>query len=115
MAKSNFDGSWKITNMDQRDEDFVDLVVPGFVRTEGDSGEFAFGAVAGDMHCIIGQRDGGPVVEWTWVGHDEGDEASGRGWARVDGKKLIGHLFFHDGDDSAFEATRSRARLDGRR
>lgn len=55
------------------------------------------------------------IIEWTCAGHDEEDEASGRGWARLEGRnKLVGHLYFHMGDDSAFEATRSRARL-GRR
>jgi len=44
-------------------------------------------------------------VEFSWVGTDEGDHVSGRGWARgeADGS-LHGHLFIHDGDDSGFVA-----------
>lgn len=92
MAANPFRGSWRITHMDQWDEDFVDLVVSGFVRFDGTAGEFAFGAVAGEMHCIVGRRDGEPIVEWTWAGHDEEDEASGRGWAR-----LFNNLFSYAG------------------
>lgn len=37
------------------------------------------------------------------------DEASGRGWAQIDGDgKLHGHIFFHNGDDSSFVARKSR-------
>jgi hypothetical protein len=92
--------------MDMWDEDFIDLVVPGFIHIQGSAGEFAFGAVTGEMDCRVSEREGAPIVEWSWIGSDEGDEVSGRGWARLDGKtKLVGRLFFHMGDDSGFEAT----------
>ncbi len=101
MAKRAFVGRWKITSMDQWDQDFVNLDGEGFISFDGDRGELGFGAVRGEMHCIVGHRDGAPVVEWTWAGNDEGDEASGRGWARLDGKdKLVGHIYLHMGDDS---------------
>ncbi|MCA1706872.1 MAG: hypothetical protein LC808_27860 [Actinobacteria bacterium] len=46
-----------------------------------------------------------PRVDFTWEGNDEGDHASGRGWAQLetDGS-LRGHIFFHAGDDSGFRA-----------
>ncbi len=35
------------------------------------------------------------MVEWSWAGHHEEDEASGRGWACLVGKDtLVGKLFF---------------------
>lgn len=46
-------------------------------------------------------------MEWSWVGVDENDEVSGRGWAIVNGDKLDGRIFIHRGDHSAFLARRS--------
>jgi hypothetical protein len=101
--------------MDQFDEDFSDLVGPGFIRFDGSSGELAFGAVSGEMDCKVERNGGEAIIEWTWAGHDEGDQVSERGWARLDGKnKLVGRIYFHMGDDSGFAAMRSRARLDRR-
>lgn len=39
-------------------------------------------------------------------GNDEMDPAQGRGWAVIDGDELRGTIFFHGGDDSAFQAVR---------
>lgn len=38
---------WRITHMDEWDQDFVDLVTPGYIeiRTDG-TGSFQFGSVA---------------------------------------------------------------------
>jgi hypothetical protein len=47
-------------------------------------------------------------VEFSWDGFDEGDPATGRGWAVVeeDGS-LRGRIFLHLGDDSGFRAERT--------
>lgn len=59
------------------------------------------------MDCRPGERDGRDSVEFTWQGSDEGDEASGRGWAMLtDDGSLQGHLYFHLGDNSGFRAVR---------
>lgn len=111
MAANPFLGQWRITRMDRWDQDFVDLVEPGFIAFDRTGGELAFGAVTGELDWKVGKRDGAPIVEWTWVGQDEGDEVSGRGWARLVGDdELVGHLFFHMGDDSGFTARRSPSR-----
>ncbi len=56
------------------------------------------------------------IIFFEWTGFDEGDEVSGRGWARLDGKsKLVGRLFFHMGDDSEFEATLTKDARPARR
>lgn len=108
MAANPFRGRWRITRMDRWDQDFVDLVEPGFIAFDRDGGELAFGAVTGELDWKVGTRDGAPIVEWTWAGRDEGDDVNGRGWARVVGEdELVGHVFFHMSDDSAFAATRA--------
>jgi hypothetical protein len=101
-------GLWRITRMDEWDQEFVDAEVEGYFRFDHDgSGEFQFGYVHGDMNCELTQRRGRAVVEWSWVGNDEMERASGRGWATVqkDGT-LAGKLFFHSGDKSGFTAVR---------
>ncbi len=45
------------------------------------------------------------MVEFTFVGFDEGDEVTGRGWARRQGARLTGRIVFHQGDESGFAAT----------
>jgi hypothetical protein len=100
-------GRWRIVEMDQWDQDAIDLVEPGFIElTRDGAGEFGFIAVRGEMDCRWSERDGRPLVEFTWEGNDEMDPASGRGWAVLaeDGT-LTGHLFFHLGEDSGFRAT----------
>lgn len=63
-------------------------------------------AVEGGIDC----RFEGDRVEFSWVGDDDCDSANGRGWAEITKKgTLEGRIFFHQGDDSAFTARRSRA------
>ncbi|MET8757762.1 hypothetical protein [Lentzea sp. NPDC004782] len=99
-------GRWRIVDMTNWDSDDVDLVEPGFIKFAKDrTGEFGFIAVRGWMDCRWSERDGRPFVEFSWEGHDEGDQVSGRGWAALaDDGSLAGHLFFHLGDDSGFQA-----------
>jgi hypothetical protein len=59
------------------------------------------------MECRLTTRDGEPAVEWSWDGNDDSEEAHGRGWAVVRGDELHGMIFFHEGDDSEFVATRA--------
>jgi hypothetical protein len=99
-----FLGRWRIVHMDQWDRDFLDLLEPAFITfDDGGLGAFVFGAVNGQLDCRYGEIG----VDFTWQGHDDADEACGRGHASLsqDGS-LEGHLFFHLGDDSAFKAIR---------
>jgi hypothetical protein len=101
-------GRWRITEMDNWDQEAVDLVEPGFIEFDEDGlGELGFIAVTGELDCRDADLDGRPGVEFSWQGSDEGDDVSGRGWAALnpDGK-LEGHIYFHLGDDSAFCAER---------
>jgi uncharacterized protein YndB with AHSA1/START domain len=108
-VSESYVGEWRIVKMDQWDQEFIDLVVPGHVtiRKSG-KGSFQFGAVEGEMDCRMQKTGKGERLEFTWDGFDEGDRVSGRGWVLVDGRTMTGHLFFHLGDDSAFEAMKTR-------
>lgn len=66
------------------------------------------------MHCYYSQRDGKPLVEFSWNGHDDGRPKNGRGYAVLESDgTLRGRLFLHQGDDSGFVAERSSVRLSG--
>ncbi|MHA7305639.1 hypothetical protein ACX80E_10395 [Arthrobacter sp. TMN-49] len=99
-------GRWRITEMDHWDRDAIDLLAPAFIElTEGSHGQFAFIVVRGWLDCRPVERDGRPGVEFSWDGDDEGDQVNGRGWAALthDGM-LEGHIYFHQGMDSGFDA-----------
>jgi hypothetical protein len=101
-------GQWRITEMDNWDQEAVDLVQPGFIEFDDDGlGSLGFIVVKGELDCRNADRDGRPGVEFSWQGSDEGDDVSGRGWAALnpDGT-LTGHIYLHLGDDSAFRAER---------
>lgn len=86
--------------------DAIDLVGPAYIeiRTDG-TGQFRFIAVEGHLDCRQPDDEDSAKVDFTWEGNDEGDRASGRGWAQLESDgSLRGHIFFHAGDDSGFRA-----------
>jgi len=116
----SFVGRWRIVAMDLWGPEDVDLVQPGFVEFgKNQTGSFGFLAVEGGIDWREAARDGQPGVEFAWEGYDEGDPASGRGWAVLDDDgSLRGHIFFHLGDDSGFQAVpddSSHTRVERRR
>jgi hypothetical protein len=56
----------------------------------------------------------GPMIEWSWVGDDDGTEVSGRGWARREIDKIVGQILVFGGDDFAFQAVLVKTRRTGR-
>ncbi len=107
--KTLFLGRWNIVSMSTWDEDYLNEEVPAFIEfEEKQKGEFHFGYVQGIMDYREGQRNGKPCVEWSWEGNAEMDPLSGRGWAVLEGDELIGMIFIHQGDDSDFEAVRTK-------
>ena len=106
-AKSkSFHGSWQIVHMDDWHAEYIDLIETAHITIDKrGQGEFIFGAVKGWLDCRFTERDGLPLVEFSWEGLSEGDSVCGRGWASLqsDGS-LEGHLFIHLSDDSAFVA-----------
>ena len=101
-----FVGKWKIVEMDEYDQDYVDLVEPGFIAFDDRGrGEFMFGVVNGGMMCGHGQS----LVHFTWEGSDEGDDVHGDGWAELDEDSagtLTGCIAFSGGDESEFKASK---------
>ena len=105
---NQFRGSWRITEMELWDEDYLDMEVPAYLRIDGEGmGEFQFGLVQGWIDCRYCMRDGLPCVEFSWEGRDEGDDVLGRAWAVLEAPgKMRGRIFIHRGDDSEFMAER---------
>jgi len=95
-----FVGRWRITAMDMWDQDYVDLVEPGFFEFGSDGmGSFVFGAVRGWVDARMADR--GSRLEYSWQGDCEGDDMCGRGWFELQGRgQADGMLFIHAGDES---------------
>ena len=101
--------AWRIEEMEVWGRDYLDMEVEAFIKFDvGGFGSFQFGLMSGDLEYECGKRDGNAAVEWSWVGADESDEATGRGWAIFDGDYLRGRIYIHRGDNSAFTAVRRR-------
>jgi hypothetical protein len=70
--------------MEQWDQDFIDLVVPGYMTFRKDHrGEFQFGAVHGRIDYRIEPYQETERLEFSWEGEDEMDPVSGRGLKRT--------------------------------
>lgn len=108
MNDKHFEGVWRIEEMEGWGEDSLNLLGPANITFDNDGlGSFQFVAVVGFMDCRFSRRDGRPLVEFSWQGHDDSDDACGRGWAIIkDDGKLGGRIFIHCADDSAFVAKR---------
>ena len=106
--KSPFLGHWHIISMTEWDEDSMNAEVQAYIEFDAEGrGQFQFSYVLGDIGYEEGHRDGKPIVEFTWEGMDEFDPVSGRGWAMLEGDKLIGMIAFDDGDESDFVAEKA--------
>jgi len=109
--KPEYIGDWRITEMSTWDQEYIDLVAPGHLTVNRNgTGSIAFGAVEAEMDCRIEDTAAQERLTFSFVGFDEGDEVSGRGWAAVDGNGMEGWLGFHLGDESTFRAKRKKAR-----
>lgn len=107
IAKRSFVGQWRIVDMESWSADDLDLLGPAHLTLERDGlGSLRFLAIEADLDYRVVQRDSQSAVEFSFEGNDEGDRVSGRGWALLDEEELRGRLFFHNGDDSAFRASR---------
>jgi hypothetical protein len=94
-------GTWRIIEMEQGDQDFIDLVVPGYITFREDHlGEFQFGAVHGDLDYRLEPHHDTERLAFSWEGEDAMDPVSGRGWAIIEDGQLQGRLYFHEGDES---------------
>ena len=98
-------GTWRIVEMEQWDQDFIDLVVPGYIAFRKDQhGAFQFDAVHGNLDYRLAPYHEAERLEFSWEGEDEMDPVSGRGWAILADGQLQGRLYFYEGDESGFVA-----------
>ena len=106
-----FIGTWRITEMEVWDQEYVNMEVPGHLTFKKDGlGHFQFGLVQGELDCRVETGDQGPRIEFSWEGQDEMDPACGRGWAEIEKDELRGRIFIHLGEDLAFRARKAPKR-----
>lgn len=106
-----FIGRWRITSVRGWEESEIDLLGPAYVEfARRNEGDFQFSAVTGQIDYRVSTEDDGPIIEWAWVGDDDGSEVSGRGWAVRKGSKLVGTIFMFAGDEFQFEASLAKPR-----
>ncbi len=100
MNMRDFQGDWEIVETEMWNKADLDMTETAYIQFDGDGGNFHFLCVDGHMDVeYTGDR-----AEFSWLGNDENDTASGRGWAKVNGGKLSGKIYFHRGDNSTFVA-----------
>jgi hypothetical protein len=105
--KTAFVGKWRIVEMEEWDRDYVDAEEPGHITLERKGlGDFHFGYV----HAQVDWRYDAAIdrVDFSFDGNSECDPISGRGWAKIEGKQMVGQIVFHLGDESGFKAKKSR-------
>ncbi len=97
--------------MELWDRDYLDLDGPAHITFDTERlGSFQFGAVRGWIDYRVATDGGSAKVEFSWEGFNDSDPSCGRGWATIADDRLVGRLYLHNGDDSAFVAERARAR-----
>jgi hypothetical protein len=98
-------GTWRIIEMEQWDQDFIDPVVPGYITFRADHlGAFQLGAVHGDLDYRLELHHDTERLAFSWEGGDAMDPVSGGGGAIIKGGQLQGRIYFHAGDDAGFVA-----------
>jgi hypothetical protein len=98
-------GRWRIVEMEMWDQDYVDLVTEGhFTFGKDRTGNFEFGAVVAETDYSMEEFGNTERVEFSFVGQDEYDPVSGRGWVIIENDILTGKIIFQAGDESEFKA-----------
>jgi hypothetical protein len=102
-VKSPLTGRWHLVETDLWSEDSIDLLEQAHIEFGSDGiGYMIVGALQADVDWRIGERDGHAVVEFSWLGDDDGHPSSGRGWACLDAdRQLHVKLYIHRGDEVA--------------
>ncbi|MEE8430826.1 MAG: hypothetical protein V3S16_06230 [Candidatus Desulfatibia sp.] len=76
--KRDYIEKWRIVEMEHWDKDYIDLVVPGYIRFDKDGlGEFQFGVVYGSMDYRIENYSKFERIEFSWEGQDETNSVCG--------------------------------------
>ena len=102
-----FIGKWRIAEMDQWNKKYLDEDGPAYMSFEEDHlGQFHFLLIHATVDWSYDAEVG--RVESSFQGFEEMDEICGRGWAKVDGKQMVGEIAIHLGDESGFKARKMR-------
>jgi len=102
--KKQIIGVWRITQTEQWESDYLDMVAPAHITFQPrGQGDFAFGA----LQATLDWRFADDRFDFSFQGTDEGTEINGRGYAEFTGpRQLAGRIFFHLGDESGFNAVK---------
>jgi hypothetical protein len=93
--------------MENWDKTFVDEYGPGHITFKRDGlGELHFCCVDVALDWQHDQET--DRVDFTFEGIDDTNEVSGRGWAEIEGKQMVGQIVFHLGDESEFTAKKGK-------
>lgn len=99
-----FIGKWRITEMENFDQDMVEMGGPAIFHIhEERKGYLEFLGMKVDVDLEISVRDEQPFAEFTWWEPHRLPHC-GRGWIKVEGNSLIGKIYFHGGDRSEFKS-----------
>ena len=102
MSEQGLKGRWRIKSMDHWDQALMDVLEPAFIEfLDNGFGSLHFGATYVNLDYQLDERG---KAEFSFYGDDEGQEVFGRGWAQKDNQGLYGMVFFHEGEQSSFEA-----------
>ncbi len=72
-------GRWRIIEMEQWDQEYVDELGPGFLKLErAGTGSLQFGVVQAGVDYRMEERTGNPVLEFSFEGFAEMDRICGR-------------------------------------
>ncbi len=99
-----FLGRWRIVTSELWDPESLHAFEPAHFTFES-RGRGGLGLIA--VEAEIDWRLDRDRIEFSWSGHDDGEVATGRGWAKLtEEDELEGRIYFHQGDDSGFVAKR---------
>ncbi|MFM8454657.1 MAG: hypothetical protein ACKOAD_06875 [Gammaproteobacteria bacterium] len=105
MSQETFHGIWRISEVQGMDLDELDNRGEALIRFLSENhGDFVFAFLEGDIDYRLGKRSGHDVLEFSWQGTNDGNEACGRGWVTLKQENLVGKFFIHQGRDYSLVA-----------
>jgi len=113
-VKKKFVGTWRITQLQGYDAEYIDLCGPAKLSISGSGGcPMHFGAIEIILDCKTDDLDE-RVLRFSFEGQDEGDPICGRGYCLVEGNEMTGRLFRHLGDEFSFKAEKEKEAKKGK-
>lgn len=101
-------GDWRICQVEQWDERYIDCDVPAFIRFDKrGKGSFHCGEVYGYLDYRAGMMGDRHRIVFEWRGAEDGDFVKGKGWAEARGGRLSGHFYINRRYDFSFCAQKA--------